>query len=179
MVLVSKDGNRLFTSNIGSDTITAVERGSGAGAWNEAVIPVGKGPEAIDWSPDQKEVWTAHSRDGGVSIIDAATCKVTQTIDVGTKHSNRLKFTPDGKLVLISDVDPGELVVVDRASRKVIKRSKLGKGPEGILIQPDGARAYVAVAGDNNVAIVDLKTLQLTGRISTGSGPDGMAWAVR
>ncbi|MBI3665940.1 MAG: YncE family protein, partial [Acidobacteria bacterium] len=145
--------------------------------WNETVIPVGKGPEGIDMSPDGREVWTAHSRDGGVSIIDVATKKVAQTLNVQTKRSNRLKFTPDGKLVLISDLDGGDLVVLDAVARKEIKRMKLGRSPEGILVVPDGSRAYVAVAGDNNVAIIDLKTLALTGRISTGSGPDGMAWA--
>jgi YVTN family beta-propeller protein len=96
---------------------------------------------------------------------------------VQTKRSNRLKFTPDGKLVLISDLEGGELVVLDRASRKEIKRIRLGRNPEGILMAPDGARAYVAVAGDNEVAIIDLKTLEPMGRISTGAGPDGMAWA--
>lgn len=179
MVVVNKDGSQMFTSNIGSDTITAIDRGAAAGAWNETVIPVGKGPEAIDLSADGKEVWTAHSRDGGVSIIDTATKKVTQTLNVQTRRSNRLKLTPDGKLVLISDLDSGELVVLDRPARKEIKRLKLGRAPEGILIVPDGSRAYVAVAGDNNVAIIDLKTLEVTGRIATGSGPDGMAWAER
>jgi YVTN family beta-propeller protein len=179
MVVVNKDGSQMFTSNIGSDTITAIDRGAAAGAWNQTVIPVGKGPEAIDLSADGKEVWTAHSRDGGVSIIDTATKKVTQTLNVQTRRSNRLKLTPDGKLVLISDLDSGELVVLDRPARKEIKRLKLGRAPEGILIVPDGSRAYVAVAGDNNVAIIDLKTLEVTGRIATGSGPDGMAWAER
>lgn len=138
---------------------------------------VGKGPEAIDISPDEKEVWTAHSRDGGVSIIDIATRKVKQTLDVQTKRSNRLKFTPDGKRVLISDLAGGELVALDAVARKQIKRMPVGRNPEGILIVPDGSRAYVAIAGDNNVAVVDLRTLEVTGRISTGTGPDGMAWA--
>lgn len=177
MVLVSKDTDRIFTANIGSDTITIIERASGPLGWNEFQIPVGKGPEAIDISPDGKELWTAHSRDGGVSIIDIASKKVIQTFDIATKRSNRLKFTPDGKRVLISDLEGGELVVLDRADRKQVKRMKLGHSPEGILIPPDGLRAYVAVAGDNHVAIIDLQTLEVTGRISTGSGPDGMAWA--
>lgn len=179
MVLLSKDTNQIFTANIGSDSISAIDRVSGALGWNETVIPVGKGPEAIDLSPDGKELWTAHSRDGGVSIIDVATKKVIQTLDVQTKRSNRLKFTPDGTLVLISDLEGGELVVLDRAAHKQIKRMKLGRSPEGILIPPDGSRAYVAVAGENNVAVIDLKTLEVTGRISVGSGPDGMAWAER
>jgi YVTN family beta-propeller protein len=177
MVLLSKDTSQIFTANIASDSITFIERASGPLGWNETVIPVGKGPEAIDLSPDGKEVWTAHSRDGGVSIIDITSKKVIETFNVRTKRSNRLKFTPNGKLVLISDLEGGELVVLDRAARKEIKRMKLGRNPEGILMAPDGSRAYVAVAGDNEVAIIDLKTLESTGRISTGAGPDGMAWA--
>ena len=177
MVVPTKDTNTIFTANIGSDSISMIER-AGAAGWNATVIGVGKGPEAIDLSPDGKEVWTAHSRDGGVSIIDVASKRVTQTLNVQTKRSNRLKFTPDARLVLISDLDAGELVALDRATRKEIKRIKLGRTPEGILI-PDASRAYVAVAGDNYVATIDLKTLEPSGRISTGTGPDGMAWAVR
>ncbi len=176
MVMVSKDLNTIFTANIGSDSITIIERGSSPLNWNETVIPVGKGPEGLDMSPDGKELWTAHSRDGGVSIIDVAAKRVTETFNAKTRRSNRLKFSPDGKLVLISDLEGGEVVALDRASRKEIKRIKLGRSPEGILMVPDGSRAYVAVNGDNYVAIIDLKTLETTGRISTGTGPDGMAW---
>ncbi len=177
MLLVSRDTNTIFTANIGSDSITAIERAASPLDWNETVIPVGKGPEGIDLSPDGKELWAAHSRDGGVSIIDIATKKVKHTLDLQTKRSNRLKFTPDGKLVLISDLAGGDLVVLDAPTRKEIKRMKLGRSPEGILIVPDGSRAYVAVAGDHNVAVIDLKTLELSDHIPTGSGPDGMAWA--
>jgi YVTN family beta-propeller protein len=179
MVLLSRDRNHIFTANIGSDSITVIDQVSGPLGWSETAIPVGKGPEGIDISPDEKVLWAAHSRDGSVSIIDLATRKVVGTIDLGTKRSNRLKFTPDGKRVLISDLEAGDLAVLDASSRKEIKRMKLGRNPEGILIAPDGSHAYVAVAGDNNVAIIDLKTLEVTGRISTGSGPDGMAWAER
>jgi YVTN family beta-propeller protein len=179
MVLVNKDQTRIATANIGSDSITIMERGGNPLGWNQTVVAVGKGPEAIDFSPDDREIWTAHSRDGGVSIIDVAAKKVTQTLDLHTKRSNRLKFTPDGKLVLVSDLDAGELVVLDAPARKEIKRVKLGKNPEGILVAPDGAHAYIAVNGDNFISIVDLKTLSEAGRIEPGAGPDGMAWKAR
>ena len=171
MVLFNPDNNQLYTANIGSDSLTVIEPSG-----NETVIPVGKGPEGFDLSPDGKEIWAAHSRDGGVSVIEVASRKVTHTFSVQTKRSNRLKFTPDGRLVLISDLDAGDLLVLERATRKEVKRVKLGKNPAGILVEPGSARAYVAVTGDNNVAVIDLKTFDLIARISTGNGPDGMAW---
>jgi len=114
-----------------------------------------------------------------VSVIDLPTKKVTQTFDLHTKFANRVRFTPDGRLVLISDLGTGDLIVVDAHLRKETKRISLGHGVAGILIPPDGARAFVAVSRDNYIAVVDLSTLAVTGRIETGNGPDGMAWAVR
>ena len=175
MVLPTKDARTIFTSNIGGDSVSEIQQGAD-GAWAQTVIPVGKGPEGIDLSPDGREVWSAHSRDGGVSIIDVASKKVVQTIALGTKRSNRIKLTPDAKFALVSDLEAGELVVLDAPARKEVKRIPLGKMPEGILIPATGGVAYVAVNGDNFVAVIDLKTWQVTKKISTGIGPDGMAW---
>ena len=176
MVWVSADATRIYTCNIGADSMTVLERGANPLAWNATVIAVGKGPEGFDVSPDGRELWAAHSRDGGVSIISLQEKKVVETLALKTKRSNRLKFTPDGRLVLISDLDAGEVLVVDAATRKVTKKMPLGRMVEGILMQPDGARAYVAVNGDNYIAVIDLKTLSVIGRLETGKGPDGMAW---
>lgn len=176
MVLPSRDARTIFTSNIGSDSVSVIESGAG-GQWTQTLVAVGKGPEGIDLSSDGKTVWSAHSRDGGVSVIDVATKKVRHTFDVGTKRSNRIKLTLDGKFALISDLDAGDLLVIDTATGKETKRLALGRMPEGILIPPGGTQAYVAVNGDNHVAVVDLKTWQVVKKISTGTGPDGMAWA--
>jgi YVTN family beta-propeller protein len=175
MVLALPDESRIFTANIGSDSITIIDR-AGVGNWNETVVPVGQGPEGFDLSPDGKQLWAANSRDGSVSIIDLATKRVVNTFNVKTKRSNRLKFTPDGRLVLISDLEAGDLVVLERSTRKDVKRIKLGKQLAGILVTPDSSRAYCAVTGDDNVAVIDLKTLELVDRLKTGVGPDGMAW---
>jgi YVTN family beta-propeller protein len=172
MVMVGRD-NLIFTADIGSDTITIIDRAG------ETHVPVGKGPEGMDLSPDGKFLWTAHSRDGGFSIIDIAAKKVVGTIALGTKRSNRLKFTPDGKRVLISDLDAGEIVVVDVTTRKETQRVAVGKSPEGILMAKDGSKAYCAVTGDNKIAVLDLAAMKVTGHLETGKGPDGMAWADR
>jgi DNA-binding beta-propeller fold protein YncE len=178
MIQLNREMNQIYTANIGANAIGIFDR-TGAIEWTQTVVPVGKGPEGFDVTPDGKELWAAHSQDGGVSVINLFTKSVVKTFSVQTKRSNRLKFTPDGRLVLISDLTAGELVVLDRETRKLLKRMPVGKQLAGILIQPDSARAYVAATGDDNVAIIDLKSLDLVNRIAPGTGPDGMAWAVR
>jgi YVTN family beta-propeller protein len=174
MVYLTKDGNLIFTSNIGGASISIFTR---AGQdWRQTVVPVGPGVEGFDVTPDGRELWAANAGDGTVSIVDIATKKVTQTFPIGAKRSNRLKFTPDGKRALVSDLTNGELVVIDVAARKDIKHVKVGAGVAGILVAPDGNRAYMAATNDNYVAVVDLKTMEVTGHISTGTGPDGMDW---
>lgn len=170
----------IFTSSMSSNTIGVFEHDKNADAsgWTEATIPVGKAPEGFDVSPDGKELWAASHQDV-VTIIDIATKKVIQSIHVRTKFANRLKFTPDGKNVLISDLGTGNLILLDAALRSEVKRISLGHGVAGILVPPDGSVAYVAVSPDSNVAVVDLKSFSVTGRIATGKGPDGLAWAVR
>ena len=177
MIWVSRDGSRIITCNIGSNSMTIFDRGANPLAWNAVVVPVGRGPEGFDVSPDERELWAAHSRDGAMSIIDLNQKKVVDTVDLHTKVSNRLKFTPDGKTVLVSDADAGEVLVIDAATRAVTKKIPLGPGTEGILMPPSGGRAYVAVNEENYVAAIDLKTFAVVQKIRTGRGPDGMGWA--
>ena len=174
-------GDQIFTSNVNSDSISILDHDKKAdvSGWTQTTVAVGKGPEGFDVSPDGKELWAANSHDGTVSVIDVASKQVKQTLQVGTKMTNRLKFTLDGKFVLMSDLRGGDLVVIDAVTRKEVKRLNLGKGAAGILIAPDGSHAYVAVSPDNNVVLVDLRSFTITGRIATGKGPDGMAWAAQ
>ena len=176
MLVIDKEQNRIFTANIFSDSVGVMEPMGQGGNWHYTVIPVGKRPEAIDLSPDGKEVWTAHSQDGGVSVIDTDTKKVVATIPSLTKHSNRLKFTPDGKLVLISDAESNTVLVLDSKGRKVLQKITVSEVPLGIQIAPDGQRAYVACAQAGKIAIIDLAKLTQVGAIDVGAGPDGMAW---
>jgi len=144
--------------------------------WTQTVIPVGPGSEGFDISPDGRGLWTANSQDGTISVIDVAGKRRLLTINAGVIGANRLKFTPDGKHVLISSLRGQDLVVMDAGSRALAKRVKIGTGAAGIQMQPDGARAFVACTPDNYVAVIDLKTLEVTGHIDAGGEPDGMAW---
>ncbi len=187
MLYVTKDEKQVYTTNVSSATVSILEQvtfpSSGVAPtrvdWNQTVIPVGKGDEGFDVSPDGKELWTANAQDGSMSVIDLVDRKVTATIDAKIMGSNRLKFSPDGKLVFISSLRDGNLFVYDVASRKEVKRIPIGHGAAGILVDPVGNRVFVACTPDNFVAIVDLRTLEVTGHIDVGAEPDGLAWAER
>lgn len=147
--------------------------------WNQTVIPVGRGDEGFDVTPNGHELWTADAQDGTISIVDLAGKKRIATLDAKVFGANRLKFTLDGKLALISSLGSGDLVIYDVAARKESKRVAIGHGAAGILMQPDGTRAFIACGPDNYVAVLDLKTLEVAGHIDAGGEPDGLAWAVR
>ena len=147
--------------------------------WEETVVKVGSGPEGFDVLGEGKTVWVANAQDGTVSIIDFASKKVTDTLALDVKGANRLRFTLDGKMALISSLSGPDLVFVDVASRKVVKRLKIGTGAAGMVMEPGGARAFVACSPDDYVAVIDLKTRTMVGKIDAGGEPDGMAWAVR
>ncbi len=151
-------------------------------------VTAGRGSEGFDVSPDEKQIWTANAQDNTVTIIDLAAKKDIATFPVTVRGGNRLKFTPDGKYVLISGLGGGprggsgaspSLVVINVATRKEVKQLNLGGGSAGILIDPIGNRAFVAVSGGNKVAVVSLKDFSVTGDIAPLGQPDGMAWAVR
>ena len=188
MIWVTSDQKKFYTTNVNAATVSIIQRvvtppgGRGAtrspgGEWSQTVVPVGKGAEGFDVSPDGKELWTADAVDGTVTVIDLASKKVVKTIAADVKGANRLKFTPDGKRVFVSTLSGPNATVIDPATRAVIKTIAIGKGAAGIEMQPDGSRVFIACTPDNYVTIIDLKTLAVTGKLEAGKNPDGMAWS--
>lgn len=205
MLFVTSDLKKIYTSNVSAATVTLMEKRVSSGPapggpprngpsggpppggpppgaqrmdWEETVVPVGKGAEGFDVSPDGKELWAANAWDGTISVVDIAAQKVTATLAADVKGANRLKFTPDGMHVLVSSLGGPDVVVLDTAGRNVVKRIHTGRGAAGIQMEPGGARAYVACTPDDYVAVIDLKKLEVTSHIDAGAQPDGLAWGI-
>jgi YVTN family beta-propeller protein len=177
MLVITPDAKKIYTANMLSNTVTALNVGGAPVPPNITQIAVGKTPEGIGISPDGREVWAANRADGTVSVIDTATNKVVETIAKFSQLPFRVAFTPDGKRVLIPDPVGGELIIFDAATRKEIKRIKIEGGTVGIAVAADSKRAYVCLQELNSVAAVDLEKMEVVGRVETGKGPDGIAWA--
>ena len=207
--IVSKDLKAIFAVNPRSNSVSILENfvegpilryPAKPTDWKHTEVPVGKGPSGIAMSPDGKEVWTINEEEGaGSSIINVAT-RTVRTIELPTEHAVRLRFTPDGRRVLILDraqqSGSGQIVVVDTATRKPIKQIRFTGDKSGermsagnLVVVPDGSRAYVTVnplsgGGRNYIAVIDLKALTMSSRIEIGGDcragavcGNGLAWA--
>jgi len=191
MLALTPDHSRVFTANVGSGSVSAIDLASGKLL---ETIETGAQPEAIAVSPDGNEVWVGHNKDNKIVVIDAHTLE--KKIEFACADMPiRIAFVPNGKLALVSCAKSGELAVIETAGRREWKRIRMpiepealpaGSGPAaadapnsmpvGVLCDPDGKYAYVACTGANQVAVIDLATLELKGVIPTGKEPDGMAW---
>jgi|GEM_PF-2174312 len=107
----------------------------------------------------------------------------------------RVKFTPDGKRVLVSNARSGDVVVFDARKREELRRIKMEVTavekrderlfgdkfgeclvPVGILIPADGGQAYVANTNADIITVIDLKSLEITARLRAGKEPDGLGF---
>ncbi|MEO6802266.1 MAG: hypothetical protein ABI197_03365 [Granulicella sp.] len=144
--------------------------------WTPNFINVDPGSESFDLTPNHKQVWTSNSKTGTISVIDLPAKKLIETFPADVQTANRLKITPDGKYALVTLLNGPDLVVVDTATSKIVRRIPIGHGAAGLLIDATGAHAYASCGPDNYVAVIDVHTWKVTGHIESGGNPDGLAW---
>ena len=177
MVVGTSDQKRFFTANIGSDSVTSFEFQNVPPSGSKVVhIAIGKQPEAIDLSPDGKEIWAGLNAEGAIDVVDTATNTFKEKIKIGGRPY-RVKFTPDGKLVVNTMAETKELLIIDAATRKEVKRIKLESAPLGIVFSADSKMAFVSVVQPDLVLKIDLESGDILGRVESGKAPDGIAVA--
>lgn len=175
MLVLDLAGSRLYTANIRSGTVTAIDLEHSKAI---AQIDTGAGCEGIDITPDGRFVWTSNKSAETLSVIDTMTLKRVASVPcVG--RPIRVKITPDGRAALVTCARSGELVLVDVSGRKELKRLPIPGAPIGLAIEPGGQRAFVAQTEADRVSVVDLARWEVVGTVATGHEPDGLAVAQR
>ncbi|WP_199200593.1 YVTN family beta-propeller repeat protein [Alkalicaulis satelles] len=174
MVTPSVDETRLFVTNLGSGSLTVIDRRDDA----VTTIVTGAGAEGVDVTPDGREVWVTNRAEHTISVLDAQTLEELAKFEAGGQVPIRVKFTPDGARAFVSNALSNSMTVFDAASRELIHTIDVGALPVGILMSPDGARVFVANTRDDKVSVFDAQTYELIDEIFPGREPDGMAWAV-
>jgi len=177
MVVGTGDQKHFYTSNIGSDSVTSFEFANVPPAGSKVThIGIGKQPEAIDLSPDGKEIWAGLNAEGAIDVVDTSTNKFKEKVNIGGRPY-RVRFTPDGKYVVNSMIATKELLVIDAATKKELKRIKLESVPLGIVFSADGKTAFVSANEPDLILKINLESGEVLGRVESGKAPDGIAVA--
>jgi YVTN family beta-propeller protein len=140
-IAVNSAGNLVYVTNIVSNSVSVIN------GINQTVIgsPIGVGtdPRGIVVSPDNTTVYVANYGSNTISIINAQNNTVVHTItDV---PCNTLAMHPSGDLLFAVREDPGELRVIDTATRAVVGTPlNFGNNIYGIAINPTGTHLYIA-----------------------------------
>lgn len=180
MVVAARDGQRAFTANIRSGSVTALDLRSG----EPRSLPVSTQTEAIGVSPEGGQVWVGSNDQGTVTVVRTAEWRVLDTLDVGGQPY-RIVFSPDGSRVLVTTPASDEIRLFDAATRKELGRLKTpassgGAGqPFGVAWSPDGTLGYVTLRGAAEVAVVDIGKMAIQRHLTAGAGADGIAFARR
>jgi len=175
MFVISHDGRRAYTSNVGPGTVSVLDL---VARKTIKVIPVAKTDQRISASIDDRLVFTADQDQPRLAVIDTTKNEVTQWISLPSNGYGTAP-TPDGHWLLVTLPKLNQIAVVDLLQRKVARTIDVPARPVQILMRPDRPLAYVSCSDAGEVAVVDLKNWQVVRTIAAGPGADGLAWANR
>ena len=153
--------------------ITAV----GHAAWSQKntgqqIIAVGKGPDALFLTPDERYLYVANVEDSFISIIDTRADKVVQTID-GTDYPWGFTRLGESNLVAVSGWDKG-VDVIDFSTHKIVRSKRYEQNLGGIASTKDGQTLFVIATAANKVLKIGAESLAILDEYATGNGPDGI-----
>lgn len=166
-------GRRLYVANVGSDSVTVIDRLTAV----SQRVPTGRRPEGIHISPDGAEVWVGNRGDGSITVIDARRLRPLETLSAVTGDPVRLRFTPRGRYVWVSDRERRRIVILHAASRTPVAVVPLDVRPRGIVFSTDGSRAFVTAPEAGRVLVVNASTGEVEASFEAGSDPDALGWS--
>jgi YVTN family beta-propeller protein len=141
-------------------------------------IRVGDEPEGVAVSPDGRTVYVANQNSRILSVVDAATRRVTP---VRLRNTPRFVTTSrDGSLVFVSmyekDMSGSGLAVVDAARRKVVRYLSTGVQPFTLAVGPDD-RVWVPIHSRGRLEIFSAGGHHMDARVTVPANPHAVAFS--
>jgi YVTN family beta-propeller protein len=173
MLVLSRDGSRGYTANVGPGTVSVLDMKARK---TLAIIPISKNTQRIAISRDDSMVFTADQAKPQLAVIDTATNKLKTWVPLPAVGYGTAP-TLDGRWLLVALRTSKQVAVVDLKTMQVTKTIDVPDGPAEILIAPDGKTAYVACNFKSQIAEIDLGQWKVARLIDAGKTADGLAWA--
>jgi YVTN family beta-propeller protein len=118
---------------------------------------------------DGKRVWTvdADFENAQVIVFDPWTLQTLKRIPFGKGPSMSVELSPDLKFAVAISPGTNEVVVIDTATYKIVRRILVGKFPCDLTISVDGTTAFIVEREEDTLSALDwragktLKTIAL------------------
>lgn len=98
-------------------------------------LPPGSRPMRVRVAPSGDRVYLSNGRAGTLSVIDAQTDELVDTIKVGARPWG-IAISPDGKFLFAANGPSNDLSVVELLTRKEVAKVKVGSSPWGVVVVP-------------------------------------------
>jgi YVTN family beta-propeller protein len=172
MIIISPDGHRAYTANVGAGSVSVLDLQKRTLI---TVIPIAKTVQRISISPEGKHVFTHDQDTPRIAVIDTATNKVASWISL-TAIVYTSVATSDGQKLLAASPS-GKLFVIDLATSKVAESFDIPAATGELLLTPDGRFAFVSCPQAGVIEVFDVPGNKLLQPIKLTPGVDGLAWA--
>jgi len=135
-------------------------------------IPVGKGPDALFLTPDEKFLYVANVEDTFISVIDTKQDKVIKKIDVADYPWGFARLG-NTNLVAVSSWDKG-IDIIDFTKHEVVQSKHYNFNLGGLTSTKNGKYIFTVAPEKNKAFKIDAKSLDVLDEYNTGNGPDGI-----
>jgi YVTN family beta-propeller protein len=173
MLIISHDGTRGYTANVGPGTVSVLDMQDRK---TLKVIHISGSTQRISITPDDSMVFTADQTQPRLAVIDTHSDSVKTWIPLpGLGYGTAA--TSDGRWLVVAVPTVNKVSVVDLQSLKVVHNIDVPKAPQEVLIRPGNETAYVSCDASHQVAAINTADWTVSKLIDAGKGADGLAWA--
>lgn len=173
MFVLTSDGKRGYTSNVGSGTVSVLDIPSRKVLKTIAVAPKA---QRLSLSVDDRWLFTADQTRPRLAVIDTKADEVSRWIELpGIGYGTAP--TPDGRWLIVALVKANQVAVIDLQTMMLVRTLDVPAAPQAVLVRPDGAEAYVSCDVSGKIAVIEVRSWSVTKLIDAGRGADGLAWA--
>jgi YVTN family beta-propeller protein len=134
-------------------------------------VEIGGLPQGFAWSLDGKRLFVSNRAGDAVLALDPARGEVAGRTTI-TGHPHRLCLVPDGRRLLATAIDSGDVIVIDTGSLREVTRFRVGKRADGVTVDAAGQFGYVAVQDEDKVVKFSIAEWKPVLEIRTRAKPD-------
>jgi YVTN family beta-propeller protein len=136
-------------------------------------IAVGREPQAIALSPDQRMAYVVNSGSDSVTPIQTGPRRREHAIPVG-RDPQAIAITPDGRTAFVSNAGSDTVTPIDLHSGAPGVPIPVGSDPHQLAMTPNGRTLYVLDWGGATVTPIDVGTERALTPIGVGSYPSSI-----